>query len=170
MDAADEIAVVVAGSQVTDDDAIALGRGGVDVLTVADVDTGVRACFAGIAAGIVEEHQITGLQFADAVDLGADAALPLAGSGVRQGITVLLVNIHGIAGAVKAACGSAAPDIGGAKIGQSELSRLGADRRTFRGKLFYIVPMHVAGGVAKADLNNENLDALKKGIAKEEKM
>ena len=46
------------------------------------VDTGVGAGLALIAAGIIEEHQVAGLQFGNAVDLGAHAAEPLAGSGV----------------------------------------------------------------------------------------
>ena len=74
---ADKICIVVAAGQVADNHAAAAGRGGVDVLPVADVDAGVGAGLSGVAAGIVEEHQIAGLQFGDAVHPGAQAALPL---------------------------------------------------------------------------------------------
>ena len=87
-----------------------------DELAVAYVDAGVGAGLAGVAAGIVEEHQVTGLQGTDAPDLGAQSALPLAGGGVRQGVAVLLVDIHGEAGAVKAAGRSAAVHIAHAQI------------------------------------------------------
>ena len=76
----------------------------------------MRAGLAGVAAGIVEEHQIAGLQLRDGIDSGADAALPLAGSGMGQGVAELLVNIHGKAGAVKTAGGGTAVDITGAKM------------------------------------------------------
>ena len=102
MDAANKVLVVVSAGQAADYHA-ALGRRCVDVLTVADVDTGMRTCLTSIAAGIVEEHQITGLQFADAVDSGTDTALPLTGSGVRQVVAQLLVHVHGETGAVKTA-------------------------------------------------------------------
>ena len=58
---AHEICIVVAGGHVADDDAAAPGGGSVDVLAVADVDTGVGAGFARVAAGVVEEYQVAGL-------------------------------------------------------------------------------------------------------------
>ena len=90
-----EICIVVAGGQIAGDDAAVSGGRGVHVLAVADVDTGVGAGLALVAAGIIEEHQVAGLQFGNAVDLGAHAAEPLAGSGVGQRIAELLINVHG---------------------------------------------------------------------------
>ena len=115
MDAANEICIVITAGQIADDDTIAAGRRGVNELTVSDVDTGVRAGLSGVAAGIIEEYQITGLQGTDAPDLGTDSALPLTGGGVGEGIAELLVNIHGEAGAVKTAGGGTAIDIAGAR-------------------------------------------------------
>ena len=66
--------------------------------------------------GIIEEDQIAGLQSTDGPDLGAQAALPLAGGGVRQGIAELLIDIHGKAGAVKTAGGGAAVNVAGAQM------------------------------------------------------
>ena len=100
VDTTDEILIVVTTGQAADHNTV-FGRGGVDVLTIANVDACMRASLAGVAAGIIEKYQIAGLQFADAVYLGADAALPLTGCGMGQGVTELLVNIHGETGAVK---------------------------------------------------------------------
>ena len=86
------------------------------MLAVADVNTGVGAGLSCVAAGIVEEHQIAGLQFGNAVNFGTHAAEPLAGSGVGQVIAELLVDVHGEAGAVEAAGGSAAVDIAGSQM------------------------------------------------------
>ena len=58
---ADKICIVIAGGHVADYNAAAAGGGGVDVLTVADVDTGVGTGLTLIAAGIVEKHQVAGL-------------------------------------------------------------------------------------------------------------
>ena len=71
------------------------------MLAVADIDTGVGAGLALIAAGIVEKHQIAGLKLGNAVDFRTHAAEPLTGSGVRQGIARLLEYVHGEAGAIK---------------------------------------------------------------------
>ena len=66
-EAADKICIVIAGGHIADDHAAAVGGGGVDVLAVADIDTGVGAGLALIAAGIIEKHQIAGLKLGNAV-------------------------------------------------------------------------------------------------------
>ena len=73
------------------------------------------AGLAGVPGGVVEEHQVAGLELAQAVDLGAQAALPLTGGRVGQGNAELLVHIHGEAGAVEAAGGRAAVAVPGAQ-------------------------------------------------------
>ena len=80
-----------------------------DELVVADVDAHV----GGHCAVILEEHQVAGLQVA-AGDRGAVAQL--AGSAVRQLDARLGKHVHGKAGAVEAAGGCAAVDIGHAQI------------------------------------------------------
>ena len=71
VDAAHEVCIVVAAGQITDDDTAAAGRRRMNVLTVADVDTHVGTCLACIAAGIIEEYQIAGLQVGNGVYPGA---------------------------------------------------------------------------------------------------
>ena len=130
MDAAHEVAVIVARQQRGVDNPAA-GGGSVDELAVAHVDAGVGAGLAGVAAGIVEEDQVAGLQSADAVYPGALAALPLAGGGVGQADAELAVDIHGEAGAVKALGRGAAVNVADAKVllGQSHDGRAGGAAR-----------------------------------------
>ena len=71
VDAAHEICIVITAGQAADDHAAAAGRGGVNELTVSNVNTGVGTSLTGVAAGIIEEDQIAGLQSTDAPDLGA---------------------------------------------------------------------------------------------------
>ena len=116
VDAAHEICIVITAGQAADDHAAAAGRGGVNELTISNVNTSVGAGLTGVTAGIVEEDQIAGLQGTDAPNLGAEAALPLAGGGVRQGVTELPIDIHGEARTVKTAGRSAAVHITSAQI------------------------------------------------------
>ncbi len=87
-----------------------------DNLAISGVDSRVRAGFTGVTGGVVEEDQIAGLEIADAVNPGTLAALPLTRCGMGQGVTELLVHVHGKAGAVEAAGGRAAVDIAGAQV------------------------------------------------------
>ena len=80
-----------------------------DELAVAHVD----AHMGGYIAVVLEEHQITGLKVA-AVHGGA--IVQLGRGAVRQGYAQLAVHIHGEAGAVEAAGGRAAIDIGHAHV------------------------------------------------------
>ena len=86
------------------------------MFSVAHIDAYMGAGLARIAAGIIEKHQVTGLQSINAPYLGADTALPLAGSRVGERISHLAVDVHRKTGAVKAAGGSAAVRIAGAQI------------------------------------------------------
>ena len=73
----------------------------------------INAHMGGGVAAVGEEYQIAGLQLA-AADIGA--VLQLGGGAVGQGDAQLVIHIHGKAGAVKAAGGGAAVDIGYAQI------------------------------------------------------
>ena len=113
MDTADEILIVVTAGKTAVDHAAASGGRRVDNLAISGVDSRVRAGFTGVTGGVVEEDQIAGLEIADAVNPGTLAALPLTRCGMGQGVTELLVHVHGKAGAVEAAGGRAAVDIAG---------------------------------------------------------
>ena len=59
---ANEICIIIPAGQIANDDTAAPGRGGVDVFSVAHIDAYMGAGLARIAAGIIEKHQVTGLQ------------------------------------------------------------------------------------------------------------
>ena len=88
---------------------VVVGGRGVDELVAADVD----AHMGGHRAVILEEHQVAGLQLA--AGYGRTIA-QLAGSAVGQLDAQLREDVHGEAGAVKAAGGGAAVYVGNAQI------------------------------------------------------
>ena len=133
MDTTHKIGVIVSAGQTAVNNAV-LGRGGMDKLTSAHIDTSVRAGLTGVAAGIIEEHQIAGLQLTDAGYAGTNAALPLAGGGMGQGITQLLVDMHSEAGAIKATGRRAAVNVTGSQILLGKLSSA-AGRAVGRGQV-----------------------------------
>ena len=99
----------MAGVHLVDLDHVAVG-GGVDELTVADVDAHVGDGLAGV---VLEEDQIAGLQL---IAADGDTVLELVGGGAVEGVAELGVDVLGEAGAVKAAGAVAAQDVGGAQI------------------------------------------------------
>ena len=108
-DAAVEMLAPIAAGEVGIGDGAA-GVGGVDELPVPGVDAGVGDA-AGVGTG--EEHDVPGLQIG-LVHHHAGTVLGLGGA--AHGNAEGAVDIVHKAGAVKAAGGSAAVDIGGAQI------------------------------------------------------
>ena len=101
--------VVIPAGQVVDADLVCTG-GSVDELAAADVDAHVGD---GLAAPVLEEHQVAGLQLA----LGHGHAVgQLAGGGAVEGVAEVAVDVGGEAGAVKAGGAVAAVDIGHAQV------------------------------------------------------
>jgi hypothetical protein len=100
---------IVSAVQIVDLDHAA-GVGGVDELTVTDIDANVGKT-GGIGVG--EDDDIAGLQF---ILRNVDTGGIHTGDHTAQGITQRIVNVVNKTGTVKACGSGAAPDIGSAKI------------------------------------------------------